>query len=174
MLSGLAYQGIKLLNHLVKVAVVAHPATTAFDALGLPILIENIDQIDIAGHIQFTRPQFAHANDPHFCSCALGCHGRAMAQIDPRQGFLQSLIQAEFSQRGHALGDGFQGCLLRAVQHYQSLQHQLAQDAQRICHLRIGLTQMRIGGLQMRCCGLASRQQRQLLMVAPVQALHQA
>ena len=129
MLGGLAYQGIELLDHFVKVAVVANHAATPFDTLGLPIFIEHIDQIDIAGHIQFTRAQFAHADDPKFSTCALGCHGRAMALVHTRQGFLQSFAQAEFSECGHALHDGVQGRLLFAVQHHQSLQHQLAQYA---------------------------------------------
>ena len=84
MLGGLAYQGVKLLDYFVKVAMVANHAATAFDALGLTILIEHIDQIDITGDIQFTRTQFAHANNPKFSSRALGCHGRAMALIHTR------------------------------------------------------------------------------------------
>ena len=173
-LGGLADQGIQLLDHFVKVAVVAHHATSVVDALRLPVLIKHIDQVDVTGHIQFPRAQFAHAHHPQLVPCALSRHGRAMALINPCQGFFQSLVQAELSQRRHALGDGVQGCLLLAVQHNQSLQHQLTQDAQRVCNLRIGLAQQRIGGVQMCRRGLASGQPCQFLGVAPVQALHQA
>ena len=99
---GFANQGIKLLDHFVKVAVVANHATSVVDALRLPVLIKHIDQVDVTGHIQFPRAQFAHADDPKFSSCTLGCHGCAMAQINTGQGFLQSLVQAELSQRRHA------------------------------------------------------------------------
>jgi DNA polymerase-3 subunit alpha len=38
-----------------------------------------------------THPvQFAHADDPKFSSCTLGCHGCAMALVNSRQRFLQS------------------------------------------------------------------------------------
>jgi hypothetical protein len=72
------------------------------------------------------------------------------------------------------LGHHLQGRLLRAVQHHQSLHHQLPQDPQRIC----GLREFSLQGLK--ASGHAGRRrvalwhQVQLCRIPSAQSLHQS
>ena len=142
---------------------------------GLAIGIVDVDQVDVARHVQLARAELAHADDPQLGALAGGLgDGRAVALVELGKGGLAGGVQRHLGQPGHGLYHVRQRRGLLAVQHGQAFDDQLAQDAQCGAGVVPARGQRgqagRHGGLR----GHAGRQQRQLVGVAPAQALHQA
>ena len=100
---------------------------------GVAVAVEDINQIDVAGHIELARAELAHAQNAQACRRVFLVQRRAVLRCQFAVGVLVGGVQREFGQVGHGLGDPGQGQRLRAVQRDQALEHQLAGDAQGGC-----------------------------------------
>ena len=48
-------------------------------AIGFAVVVKQVNEVDVAGNIEFARPQFAHANDEQLGRFTLWREGGAMA-----------------------------------------------------------------------------------------------
>ena len=97
--------------------------------------VVDVNQIDVAGHVEFARAQLAHADDPKQDPLTPGLQGGAVQRVELRHGVVARLIQRQFRQGGHGMGDLVQGRPLFAIQHRQTFQHELPQDPQAVTQL---------------------------------------
>ena len=156
-----------------KIFLVRQPTATVGCSGSLAVFVVHIDQVDVAGDVQFARAQLAHADHPETGPIALCRHRRAVAAVQFGEGLGAGHVEREFSQSRDAVSDRFQR-LLRAVQHDQAVHHQLPQDAQ--AHARqMALRAQRPKGIgQGGVGGRPVGQQRQHRLVAPLESLKEA
>jgi hypothetical protein len=129
-LGGIAHQRIDGLDHLGKKLLVGN-APAAFGVAGrLAVLVVDVNQVNVAGHIEFTRAQLAHANDAQLAQLALRGAWGAMLLLQRGIAVLVGLVQCQFGQFGHHAGHFAQRGLFVAVQVQQALHGQLPGDAQ--------------------------------------------
>ena len=69
---GVANQAVQGAHGTAKVFLIAEAATPLCVTAGLAVLVVDIDQVDVARDIQFTRTQLAHAHHPERYRLALG------------------------------------------------------------------------------------------------------
>ena len=134
MFSGLANQGVNRFDLLCKILVVRNAAAPRVDlirtACRLPVVVVNVNQIDVAGHIEFTRAQLAHAHHPHLGAFTAGGLRRAVLYVQHCLRFAHGHIKRQLSQLGHGARYHRQRSLGFAVEDDQALHHQLTQYAQ--------------------------------------------
>ncbi len=143
----------------------------AFDTRGFAVLVIDVDQVDVAGDVEFARTQLAHADDPQFGPRAIGCRGRAELGVELALGLHAGDVQRELGQFGDRAGHQAQGRLLVAIERDQPLHDQLAQDAQGGAGVVALLAQQVVGGHHRFAGGRAWRQQCQLAGVTAAQPL---
>ncbi len=97
------------------------------------VAVKDVNQIDVAGHIELARAELAHAQNAQTGGRTFLVQRRAVLRCQFTVGVLVGGIQREFGQVGHGLGDPGQGQHLCAVQCEQALEHQLPGDAQGGC-----------------------------------------
>ena len=84
MLGDFANQCVNGFNLLRKKLVVGDAAARVLRAFGAwltggcAVLVVHINQVNVAGHIELARTQFAHAHHPHLGSLTAGQHGCAV------------------------------------------------------------------------------------------------
>ena len=141
-LGGLANQRVDQLDLGGKVFVVGDAALAWHQRLraasGVAIVVVDVDQVDVAGDIQLTPAQLAHAHHPQLGALAVRADGCAVHRVELGGGLFQRDVQRQRGQRRHGvhhLGQGRRGAGGGeggvAVQHHQALHHQLAQHPQR-------------------------------------------
>ena len=74
-------------------------------ACGLAVGLVQIDQVDIAGNIQFACAQLAHAHDPEIDAAAIGLEWCAVQGVKLCKSLFAGHIQRQFGQMGHAGGN---------------------------------------------------------------------
>ena len=169
---GLANQGIHAFDGAGKVLLAADLVAPLAVARGLAVFFVDINQVNVAGHVQLARPELAHAHHPHFGPLAARFEGRAMQTIEVSTDVLPRDVQRFFGQPGHGLSDLLQGDLARGVQLYQALQGQLPQHPQGRWGVKAGRLQGRKGGAQAVPRRRAGGQQRQHIGITAVQTLN--
>ena len=125
-LGGVAHQGINGLDHLGKKLLVGNAATALGIAGGIAVLVIDVDQVNVAGHVEFARTQLAHADDAQLAQIPLHSAGATVLLLQHCIAVLVGLVQRQFGQFGHHPGHLAQRALLIAVQAKQSLHGQLA------------------------------------------------
>ncbi len=194
MLCGVADQGVDGLDLLRKIFVVGDGAPAILAAGGFAVMVVDVNQVDVAGDIEFARAQLAHANHPQLGTRArLTCRWRRLRRaiqcVQRRTRFTDGDIKRQFGQLGHgachhrqrnACGsqrDERVGLMVKrggfviTVQHHQAFENELAQDAQ--AHPGVGFQwpQGLVSGLHGGADRLAGRQQRELAGITPAYAL---
>ena len=179
-LGGFAHQRVDDLDRAREVFVEAGPAGTAGLAVragaaaGFTIAFVDVDQVDVAGDVQFARTQLAHAHDPQIAARAIGLERGTEAGIELFEGLVAGDVERHFGQPGHAERDARHGLAAIAVEHGQTLHHELAQHAQRAAYVQPAFAQGLVAGAHGLAVGQAGSQQRQFLLVAAMQPLHKA
>ena len=105
MLGGVAHQSKDGLDGSAEVFLYGDLAQTFGIASCLTILVIDIDEIDVARDIEFSRTQLAHAHHPKLGFLAVGQHGRAMPCIKVMKCLLAGLIQRQLCQMRDRGGD---------------------------------------------------------------------
>ena len=176
-LGDVAHRVVDVLDRLGEVFVVGDAVSPGGVARRLPVLVVDVDQVDVAGDVEFAGAKLAHADDPEFgaagrCIGAGFGHGRAVQVVQLGKGQRAGLVQRNFGQLRHGPGDVGQWCLLLAVQHHQAFHHQLAQHPQGRRHGQAALAQ-RLQRLRHRLPHRgAGGQQCQFVRVPAADALH--
>jgi hypothetical protein len=156
-----------------KILLVGNPAAAVRRSGRFTVFVVDVDQVDVAGNIEFARTELAHADNPQLCAFAEGGHRRPVAGIEFRERLATGHVQREFGQRGDAVGDDIQS-LLCTVQDDQAVHDQLTQDAQRSTR-RVSLSPQRCEGRgDARGSGGARGQQGKLRRITPLQSLEEA
>ena len=164
-----------------KILVVGNLAAAISATGGLAVLVVDINQVNIAGDIQFTRSELAHAYDPQLgtlCRCAAAFRALrcTMRGIQGFLGFEHRHIKRQLGQFGH--GPGYHGqCGLASglgitIEHCQTLHHQLPQHPQGSADCHAFSEQGLQGLFHVRAYRCTVRQQAQLAGVAAAYALH--
>jgi hypothetical protein len=170
---GVTHQRVNAFDGLREVVDVVDAVAPAVDTGGLAVFVEHVDQVDVAGHVEFARTQLAHADNPQLGTFAAGCGRRAMAFVEFGERLHAGGIERELGQFGHGLRDGGQRGLGVAVQRDQPLQYQLPQHTQR--GAGIGATGPQCGQCGRHGCAhrRAGSEQREVVRVAAAQPLHE-
>jgi hypothetical protein len=100
-------------------------------AVGLALVLVDVDQVDVRRHVQLARAELAHADDPELDAPALRVARHAVAFFRLGLRLRQRQLQRGLGQRRHAVGHGGQRRRLLHVQAGQSFQAQLPRHAQR-------------------------------------------
>ena len=169
----LTHSLVDVFDQLAEKFVVGDAQATLGIAGGLAVLVVDINQVNVARDVEFSRAQFAHAHDP-----ALGHHiarhGRAVQLGEFGHGQLVGQVQGQLGQFGHGVRDVAQRRALLAVEHGQTLQDQVTQHPQ-------GRRGGEAGGLQRRqaqehlfFARYAGRQEGQHVGIASANARHKA
>ena len=166
-------QAVNQFDGLGKVIMVADAPATIGQATGFAVFVVHINQVNVARHIQLARAKLSHADDPQHGAFALRRRGHAIARIELLLSFLEGDVQSEFAQLSHGACDRLERRALIAVQHHQALEHQLAQHPQGI-PTAVGFAQRFKTGVKGGLDRCARRQQVQVSLIAPSQALHKA
>ena len=72
-------------------------------------MVIDVDQVDVAGHIELARAQLAHADHPHLREFTAFGLRRAMLRIQRFARVPHGHIQRQFGQLGHGTGHDVQG-----------------------------------------------------------------
>ena len=173
-LGGLADEAVDVLDDLGEVLVVADAPSPAFHARRLAVLVIDVHQVDVAGHIEFARPELAHADDPEFRALPAFAQRRAVLGVQVALGLHAGDVQSEFGQAGHRAGDDGQRRLTVAVEHHQAFHDQLPQDAQRGGDVVPARAQGGVRAGHHRQVGCARRQEGKFGGITPAKALREA
>jgi hypothetical protein len=171
-LGGVAHQGVDDFDGLAKVFLVGNTAPAVGHASGVAVQVVDVDQVDVAGHVELARAQLAHAHHPQLRTLALRAQRRAVLRVQQRLGVAAGGVQGDFGQLGDSLGHHLQRGLAITVQAHQALHHQLAQGAQGGTELQPLAAQGGQSGLHAGTVGRAGGQQLQLAGIAAAQPLH--
>lgn len=158
MLRGVAYQRINGLDLLAEVFLVGYAVSAFGIAAGLAILVVDIDEINVAGYIEFTCTKLAHADNTQLGSRALWRMWCAMLCVQCFAALVVSRIQGKFGQVGHDTGYGGQGGTFVAIQVDEPLNDQLAHSAQTTAHIVATGQQTVVQRLHAGPCGCARRE----------------
>ncbi len=130
-----ADQLINMLDDFCKKFVVADALQTFGVTLRAAIDIVDIDEVDVAGNVEFTGAQLTHAHNPKCGLNGLGGRtfwrlndGRAMDVFEVGQGKSDRLVQRELSQVCGGQCDVGHAGFTSAIQRGKTLDDQLAQD----------------------------------------------
>ena len=137
------------------------------------VRVVDINQINVAGHIQFARAQLAHAHAQERGLLPVFAKRRAATRAQFTQGKVKGMAQRQRRQLSHRARDHCERRALLAIQHHQPFHHKLAQHAQRRTQFQPAPLQRRQRGFH--CCRVwrASGQQRQFSGITAAQPLHQ-
>ena len=141
---------------------------------GLAVVFIDIDKVDVRRHVQLTRAELAHADDPEVDALAPCVQRRAVAFIGLDLRLHKGQLQRCLGQVRHAAGDSIQRRGFFDVQHRQPFQHQLARHAQsagQVAARGLQSQHQRGDGLD---TGHTRWQQRQFSGVTPTHTLHEA
>ena len=175
MLGGVADQALDQLDGAGEVFVHRDLPAPVVAAGGFAIVVVDVDQVDVARHVQLARAELAHADHPQLGALARLGQRRAVAFVELGEGVGAGGVERQFGQLGDGAGHHGQRRGLLAVQHHQPFHHQLAQDAQaRAQFVVAAFGQRGQAGRHAVLGGRAGRQQGQFVLVAAAQALHQA
>jgi len=174
MLGGVAHQRVDAAHGPGEVLVVADATPAVRQAGGFTVFVVDVDQVDVARHIELARAQLAHAHDPQRGGFAAGGGGRAVQGVELAPGLANGHMQHQLGQLGHAAGDFGQRCIRIAIEASQPLHHQLAQDAQRRARAFAPCAQLIEGRLHACPAWRARWQQVEQVGIAPAQPLHEA
>ena len=72
---------------------------------GVAVAVEDVNEIDVAGHIELARTELAHAQNAQAGGRAFLVERRAVLCGQFAVGVLVGRVQREFGQIGHGLGD---------------------------------------------------------------------
>ena len=172
MLGGLANQGVHAFDGAAEVFLARDLVAAFAVACGFAVFVVDINQVDVAGHIQLSGTQLAHADDPHLGALAIGLGGHAVQGVQVGHDVLPGDVEGDFGQPCHAVGNPCQACLLAAIELGQSLQAKLAQHTQSGAGVQALGLQCRKGGVQVVAGGNTGGQQRQHIGIATVQPLN--
>jgi hypothetical protein len=86
-LLGVAHQRVDDLHRLGEVFLVFDAATAIGFARGFAVVVVDVDEIDIAGHVELAPAELAHAHHPHLGPLAVRADGRAVAFVELAAGF---------------------------------------------------------------------------------------
>jgi hypothetical protein len=100
-------------------------------AVGLAVVLVDVDQVDVRRDIELAGAELAHAHDPEVDDLAGLVARQAVALVRLAAGGGQGALQRGLGQGGHGQGDVGQRRALLHVQHRQTLHHQLAGHPQR-------------------------------------------
>ena len=81
MLGGIAHQAVDGLDRAGKIFMDRDSVKPLCIACRFAILVKDINQINVAGDVQLTGAQLAHANDPKLRALTRSCQGLAMPCI---------------------------------------------------------------------------------------------
>ena len=129
MLGGVTNQAEYAFDGPAKVFMVGDDTAAVGQALGVAVMLVDVDQVDVAGDIELARSQLSHPNDPKLYGLAFWAQGSAMASIQLGPNLGAGAIQRQLCQLGDRLGDDGKRSALLAVQSNDALHHQLAQYA---------------------------------------------
>jgi len=177
-LGGVADQAVDRLDLVREVFVVRDLPAAVAASDGFTVVVVDIDQVDVAGDIQFARPQLAHADHPHPGAFPAGGLRRAVLGVEHGARLPHGHVEGQFRQFGHGAGHDFQRCLVFAgavaIEHHQPFHHQLAQHPQRGAGFQPLRQQGIQGGLHACPNGCAGGQQRKPFGIAAAHALDKA
>jgi len=170
---GLTHGVVDVFDGLAEILVVADAVAPLRVPGGFAVLVVDVDQVDVARHVEFARTELAHADDPELSPLARLGERRAVQVVQLGKGQGAGGVEREFGQLGDRPRHRLQRGALFAVEHHQALQHQLAQHAQRRGHGQAAVEQLRQTGLHAGVHRCPRRQAVQLAGVAPSHALHE-
>ena len=106
MFSHIAHKRLHALDQLAKELVVGDALGAHGIALGLPFVLVNIDEVNVARNIELAPPQFAHPNDPQLAGLAWPRRARLSIDVDKlATAEAQRAVQTPLRQLGHGQGD---------------------------------------------------------------------
>ena len=104
-LRGLAHQRINGAHPLAKILLVGNAAPALGRARRLAVLVVDVNQVNIAADVQFTRAQLAHADHAYRALVARGSARRAVRGFQVCAGLGCGGAQGELGQISHRAGD---------------------------------------------------------------------
>ena len=85
-----------------------HPAPAPVGgACGVAVVLIDVDQVDVAGHVELARAQLAHAHDPQFGAAPVGRPRRAVQRVQLGKGQGQA-VGLDRDPLGHRGRDGLE------------------------------------------------------------------
>ncbi len=149
-------------------------ARAAVRALGLAVVLVDVDQVDVGRDIQLPPAELAHAHDPEVDVLADRVARRAVQRVELRAAVRDADVQRHLGQVGHRLRDVGHRRALLDVEHRQPLHHQLAHHAQRGGQRTPAFAQAVDDGAHDRVIRQAGRQQGQFGRVTAADALNES
>ncbi|MNS94994.1 hypothetical protein D3C72_1292320 [compost metagenome] len=174
MLGHVAHQRIDALHGPREVLLVRQLAAPVGIAGRVAVHVVQVDEVDVAGHVELARAELAHADHPQLRALAFGAERRAVLGVEFMAGVLAGDVQGQFGQLGHGGGHHRERGLLVAVECDQTFHRELAHDAQRIAHGHAACAQGVVGDGHRFAPGLAGRQQFKLGRIAAAQPLDES
>ena len=177
---GVADQRIKRFDLVRKVLMVGDLTPPVGAACRMAVLVIHINQVNVAGDIELTRTELAHAHHPQrgASGVAAGQQGGAVKRVQRLLGAVHGHIQSQFGQLGHGQGHHRQrrraGASGLTVQNHQPLQHDLAQHPQGGSCVQLTRQQNVERSLHGLACRRTGGQEVKTVGIAPAQPLHQA
>ncbi len=80
---------------------------------GLAVVVVEVDQVDVARHVELARAELAHAHDPELRAPAVRAERRAVHGVELGAGVAAGDVERELGQLGDRGGDHGQRRLLR-------------------------------------------------------------
>ena len=105
MLGGLAHQCVQRTHQFAEIFLVGDAAAPQFVACSLALAFVDVNQVDVAGHIELARAKLAHGQHAQAAGRALEALRLAVAQLQFGLGLFQGGLQRPLGQVGHGLGD---------------------------------------------------------------------
>jgi hypothetical protein len=157
-----------------KVFLVGHAAAAVGVAGGFAVLVVDVDQVDVARHVELARAQLAHADHPQLGALAFGAERRAVHGVELVAGVAAGDVQGQLGQLGDGGGHHGQRGLLVAIKRYKPLHRELPHNPQGIADAVPSLAQCLVS----HCHRLAPRRtggkQCKFGRIPATQALHEA
>ncbi len=149
-------------HHLAKIFLVRDTTAAIGVSHGFTVVVIQINQVNVAGHIELARPQLAHANNAQLGAGAVRGLRHSVQRVQCLAAMPVGTVQRKFGQFGHGLGHDLQRGTLVAIQTHQTLHHQLANRAQGTA--RVGASSAQLGEKRLHTVpvGYARRQLTQL------------
>ncbi|MCY1523352.1 hypothetical protein D9M68_582470 [compost metagenome] len=173
-LGHVAHQRIDALHGPREVLLVGQLAAPVGIAGRVAVDVVQVDEVDVAGHIELARAELAHADHPQLRALAFGAERRAVLGVEFMAGVLAGDVQRQFGQLGHGRGHHGERGLLVAIECDQTFHDELAHDAQGIADGHAARAQGVVGDGHRFAPGLAGRQQFELGRIAAAQPLDES
>ena len=140
------------------------------------VVVVQINEVDVAGHIEFACPELAHADHPQLRDLARLVRftiRRAVEGFEFRQRRAAGDFERKLGQFGHGGNDVGKRCAFIAIEDREAFHYQLTHRAQRISDVVAACLQYLEGNLHRCARGCALWQQDQVGSVAASQALNE-